>query len=705
MFFRSPRPRSPRRGVTLVEMLVTVALLVLMMTVIVQIFQAATGAVSAARTYQDLDSGLRQIDATIRQDLSNITARMTPPLDPKNNLGYFEYIENSFADGQGEDTDDCLRFTVKAPEGQIFTGRFMPLFFGNQLGIAAAGGAATLTPAQIDQVKQFVPITIQSQYAEIIYFLRNGNLYRRVLLVAPDRQSLIVQGNANLLAGVFSPQPFAAPPNNQTMVSWLGLNDLSARPSASNSPNTIVLNTLGDLTNRENRYAAPRFVNDFVTNGTGKSPADGVPDDQNADTVHDFVPSLYFNSPHINESPTAPRTGASIATMAFPYVYPYAYSQPDPSNAYGWIHSPDPNLPVNTNSGTVSVIQSLLALNHSPLDIGDSLPAPSGTRTWFGFPTWRETMSPNWLDPWLYPGSPQPSPSTPQQAVGLNPFDQTTLATAAHGTEMLPPVTLNLVGTASGTTGATTPYRTSPQLYNDGTGSDTFAVYTATTSGPIDFLWKQCWEDDLILSGVRSFDVKAYDNSYPGYVDLGWGDDGRLWLPYLPFTAGGSTTTAASWTPPFLSSNASLASASFPLPFNWPPASSNLYSLVGQTYAHEGRIPPRVLDFRLDPQATNELSGTANPGYNVGDNSASAVRLRRTFDTWSTDYTNAPATGVLASGVPFGLGINGGLPVYPSYPAPYPMPLRGLQIQIRVVDPRNERVKVLTIRQDFSDKL
>jgi hypothetical protein len=33
------------------------------------------------------------------------------------------------------------------------------------------------------------------------------------------------------------------------------------------------------------------------------------------------------------------------------------------------------------------------------------------------------------------------------------------------------------------------------------------------------------------------------------------------------------------------------------------------------------------------------------------------------------------------------------------------MPLRGLQIQIRVVDPRNERVKVLTIRQDFSDKL
>jgi hypothetical protein len=55
--------------------------------------------------------------------------------------------------------------------------------------------------------------------------------------------------------------------------------------------------------------------------------------------------------------------------------------------------------------------------------------------------------------------------------------------------------------------------------------------------------------------------------------------------------------------------------------------------------------------------------------------------------------------------LPYGLGVVGGLPIYPSYPAPYPMPLRGLQIQIRVVDPRNERVKVLTIRQDFSDKL
>jgi len=44
-------------------------------------------------------------------------------------------------------------------------------------------------------------------------------------------------------------------------------------------------------------------------------------------------------------------------------------------------------------------------------------------------------------------------------------------------------------------------------------------------------------------------------------------------------------------------------------------------------------------------------------------------------------------------------------PIYPSYPPPYPAPLRGIQIQIRVTDPASQRVKTLTIQQDFTDKL
>ena len=43
--------------------------------------------------------------------------------------------------------------------------------------------------------------------------------------------------------------------------------------------------------------------------------------------------------------------------------------------------------------------------------------------------------------------------------------------------------------------------------------------------------------------------------------------------------------------------------------------------------------------------------------------------------------------------------------ILPSYPAPYEAPLTGIQIQIRVVDPKNERLKILTIRHDFSNNL
>src|SRR6516165_3715390 len=82
-----------RRGVTLVEMLVTVAVLVIIMTIMVQIFQSATGALTAAQTIQDLDNQLKRLDSMIRTDLGNVTARFTPPLNPTQGAGYFEYIE------------------------------------------------------------------------------------------------------------------------------------------------------------------------------------------------------------------------------------------------------------------------------------------------------------------------------------------------------------------------------------------------------------------------------------------------------------------------------------------------------------------------------------------------------------------------------------------------------------------------------------
>ena len=392
-------------------MLVVLALLVLMMTILVQVFQAATGTISAAKTYQELDGHLRMVDVTIRQDLGGVTARFTPPNDPNRNNGrgpgYFEYGENEFADVQGEDTDDYLKFTAKAPDGQPFTGRVWT---------GPATVPNTVLGGSFPPIYQ--PVVVTSPYAEIIYFLRNGNLYRRVLLIAPERQNTIAP------SATYAPSMFGG----NIAVSWQGMNDISAHPSVTaNSINPIVLNTLGSLTNRENRYASPRFCSDYLNNSTGAAGPDGLPDDQNTvgsvifgDSIPDLYPSLYpylvatgYNSGLLNDFNSAtgyapptrsPFSGggtqSDYALFAFPYVFPSMYSKPDPnsvSNGLGWIHSLDP-----TTAASGTFLNSLLTLNHSPLDLGDSLlPPQNGTdaQTWWGFPTWRETLSPNWADP------------------------------------------------------------------------------------------------------------------------------------------------------------------------------------------------------------------------------------------------------------------------------------------------------------------
>ena len=112
-------------------------------------------------------------------------------------------------------------------------------------------------------------------------------------------------------------------------------------------------------------------------------------------------------------------------------------------------------------------------------------------------------------------------------------------------------------------------------------------------------------------------------------------------------------------------------------------------------------MPPIPNDYRLHPRRPTYIDNNGNvQPYNVGDPNAGVTRMVHTFDTWSTDYTNAPDSDILLNGYSAT-----GLSIYPSYPPPYPSPLRGIQIQIRVTDPRAERTKVLTIRFDFTDKL
>ena len=67
--------------------------------------------------------------------------------------------------------------------------------------------------------------------------------------------------------------------------------------------------------------------------------------------------------------------------------------------------------------------------------------------------------------------------------------------------------------------------------------------------------------------------------------------------------------------------------------------------------------------------------GTYNNG-NVGDDTPGVPRLRRVWDSWSTEYSVAPPSGLNVT-TGFLTGPPYGPPIYPSYPAPYQAPLQG----------------------------
>ena len=696
------RPASRRRGVTLVEMLVTVAMLVIIMTVLVQVFQAATGALSSAQALQQIDDQFRRVDSLIRSDLEGVTAHFTPPLDPKENFGYFEYGENEFADMQGEDCDDFIKFTAKAPEGKPFTGRMW-------VGGAFAGNIAAGTLVGNNSSVQ--PVTITSDTAEIIYFLRNGNLYRRVLLVAPQLQSSITQSIGNHFyyqqnLNTFLPQPgFGA----ASAVSWQGMNDISARPAARGAPykmsnppaatsvtapiNTITLNTLADLTNRENRFASPRFSDDFqsvtpnFTQSTTNPAAvlfalgpDGIADDYNSDNVPDYYPTIYAGVTAAQDVKGntiqliyEPFYGSvqrpALGLMGFPFIYPGAYSvaQAVSSSRTGWIHAPSPMANVLQASGNASATQFdtsplpyLQNMNHNPIDLGDNLPnpdSPSGGntttsqvyQTWWGFPTWRETISPSWLDPtWqvndnvnsnLYPAVSNYSFTNFSQPPGLVPRFPNNSGNTASGLDgasddgnLLPPMAQPSKNWPGGDVFSF--MRQISQPYSDRLGDASTFMGGATVT---QFnMWQSSWEDDLIMTGVRSFDVKAYDNSSAGYVDLGWGDDLRI------------QQQSALTTAPYLLGNYDDVTGKINYPA-YKYASGGTWNLLTQTFAHEGRVPPLIEDNILDAQYPNPTYNTANfqfqfpnyPNYtsNIGDDNPGVIRLRRVWDSWSTDYT------------------------------------------------------------------
>lgn len=215
---------SRRLGYSIVELLVATLLTTIVMLAVVRIFSAVSEGVSDSRSMLETFDRVRAAKIRLQRDLAGITVRPIPPRHEGAD-GYLGIVEGPVGttlstkpwdvavnsdDGDSPDTtvgdfDDILMFTTRSPD-EPFVGRY---------------GTGTR----------------ESDVAEVAWFLRGKNLYRRVLLVKPG------------LGGMASPT-----------------DDLSVRATGGGS---VTANSLADLARRENRYAHP----------WNESSANGFPND------------------------------------------------------------------------------------------------------------------------------------------------------------------------------------------------------------------------------------------------------------------------------------------------------------------------------------------------------------------------------------------------------------------------------------------
>ena len=186
-----------RRGFTLVEMLVAVALVLLMMSLFASIFSIASSSVTVQRAISRTDQKARSLTTLIRTDLEHRTMRYPFPFTPDESSadsltpfgdrsGYL-YISTNDPDSG---LDDLIQFTVSSEILKEDTDSTP--YFGKAAFLPGGGSlSVNLNQPEADDGILIPNGTGSSTAAEVCYFVRAGNLYRRVTLL---RDPLLVAG-------------------------------------------------------------------------------------------------------------------------------------------------------------------------------------------------------------------------------------------------------------------------------------------------------------------------------------------------------------------------------------------------------------------------------------------------------------------------------------------------------------------------------
>ena len=637
---------SARLGFTLVEILTSVTLSLMLMYAVARIFTRVGSTMNETTSIMSMSSQLRNAKDTLTADLEGVTCPIAPPRNSNLNDGYLCYVEGMGApvhrlyspsireprprafstectaldteryldhglnanamdgldvenylacDNTVGDMDDILSFTTRAPEGSLFKARYIEPIRDN---------SGVITGAQIG--------IYETEYAEVVWFLRGTTLYRRVLPIIPDSvlqdslnslteldaEGKVVPSRAANALGISDPERLQ---KLQKGMGFYRYYDVSVHMGNNGWP---VANTLGDLTNRANRYGVwcPISVKDEPVDSTGSSIRD---------------PNSGFISDYPGAHPGDPKDVNYTGTDRWydgGQGYGYAQSAHGRYGSWYWLRMPTMQESANASFRAGAPFGSAkYGLVWDDIARADALQADNDQNN----PKW------NGYDQKLtFLANPDTPLNADTEGGALPLIDHDGYDYYMNGGSGNLPVPFidywnnpNVWGQVNAETGDLN--------YASPTGND--VVYTS----------------DVILTNVLSFNVRAWDSELSDYVDLGSG----------------------SLNDPSISGNNPDNLRSFGYYVNGASLTVNM---------------PCVYDTWSEQYQKNLYAFDSRHGTNFADPSGTSMDIDNMQEISSSQLLD--------------------------FPPPYNVPLKSLQVEIRVFDPRSKQIRNATFVVDWSLK-
>ena len=649
---------SARLGFTLVEILTSVTLSLMLMYAVARIFTRVGGTMNETTSIMSMSSQLRNAKDTLTADLEGVTCPIAPPRNSNLNDGYLCYVEGMGAplnrlytnvggprafstectaldteryldyglnanamdgldvenylacDNTVGDMDDILSFTTRAPEGSLFKARYIEPIRDN---------SGVITGAQIG--------IYETEYAEVVWFLRGTTLYRRVLPIIPDSvlqdslnslteldaEGKVVPSRAANALGISDPERLQ---KLQKGMGFYRYYDVSVHMGNNGWP---VANTLGDLTNRANRYGVwcPISVKDPPVDSTGTPIRD-----PNSGFISDY-PGAHPGDPKDVSYPEKLPEYKKDRWYDGGQGYGHAQSMHGEYGTWDWLRMPTMQESANVGFRAGAPFGSAkYGLVWDDIARADALQADNDQNNpkWNGYDQ-KLTFLAN-------PDTPL-NDDTDGKALPLVDHDGYTMS-GGSGNLPVPFIDYwnnpNVWGQVNAETGDLN--------YASPTGND--VVYTS----------------DVILTNVLSFNVRAWDPELSDYVDLGSGS--------LNDPSGANPNNLRSY---------------------------GYYAWGGTYYPWDGT------DEQKKPMTNN---------------------MPCVYDTWSEQYQKNLYAFDSRHGTNFANPSNTTMDIDSmqeisssqllDFPPPYNVPLKSLQVEIRVFDPRSKQIRNATFVVDWSLK-